>query len=133
MHGALPAQGRIGEPDWHLAHRIYSWVGRSLGTMQTKLRSLHDISEGGALVAIAEGLIARGFGAQIDLPSDVEPWEFGFGEGFHSFIASVAQMDAAQVESECADLGIPLVRIGSVGHVEQLEVRTATGQSWSVS
>jgi phosphoribosylformylglycinamidine synthase len=102
-----------------------------LGKTQGTLRSLHDGSDGGALVAVAEGLFARNFGAQIDIPPEQEPWRFSFGEGFHSFIASVSEADAPAVEAECKELGLQLTRIGTVTHTPQLIVKNASG-SWSL-
>jgi phosphoribosylformylglycinamidine synthase len=125
-------KARIGLPDWARARKIYSWLGRTTGTTQVKLRSLHDLSDGGLLVAVAEGLLARGFGAKIQVPAEVDPWEWCFGEGFHSFVASATEVDAPLLEAECKELGIPLLKIGTVSHQDRLEVKTANGPGWSI-
>lgn len=134
--GKLPAAGaRFGEPNWKEAMRIYSWLGGSTGKEQRKIRSLHDVSEGGLLTSLAESMLARGLGAQIELPDSGDLLETAFGEGFHSFVLSVSEGDAAGVEAECLSLEIPLRRIGTVVAAERLEVR-ACGRiepSWSVN
>jgi phosphoribosylformylglycinamidine synthase subunit PurSL len=134
----LPSSGpvaseypKIGMPNWERARQIYSWLGRTNGTTQVKFRSIHDISDGGLLVSISEGLFARGLGAKLTLPADVDPWEWSFGEGFHSFVVSATETDAPMIEAECKELGVPLHRIGSVSHQDRLEIQTPHG-SWSI-
>src|SRR5690606_15059920 len=75
---------RVTGPDWDVANRVYRWVGGAEGKRQHHIRSVHDVSEGGLLVAVAECVIARGLGAAVVIPDGVDPWEFSFGEGFHS-------------------------------------------------
>ena len=131
---------RVGLPNWNLARTVYSWIGGGIGKEQAKLRSLHDVSEGGLLVSVAESCLARGLGALIQLPdkladqTDVDPWEFCFGEGFHAFIGSVADMDSASVENEWAGLGVPFVRLGAVTTADKLQVKwnQKDPRSWSV-
>lgn len=113
---------RAGRPDWDLARKIYGWLGGANGTAQAKLRSLHDISEGGLFVAVAEGLIARGLGAQIQVPAEGNPFEFAFGEGFHSFVASAAEEDASALEAEWTTLGIPFRKVGHASSSQKLEI-----------
>jgi len=105
------------QPDWSLARRIYAWLGGSLGKEQRKLKSLHDVSCGGLLVALAECCLARGLGADIEMPSglpDHVEWEFLFGEGFHSFVVSTSEIEAPIVEGEMKGLDIPYVKLGTV-------------------
>jgi phosphoribosylformylglycinamidine synthase len=127
LPGPLPCDATLSEPDWRLARNTYSWIGGTAGKGQNRLRSLHDVSDGGLLVSISESLIARGLGAQIEFPSDANPWELGFGEGFHGFVASVAEADAPQIESEWAALGVPYFRLGQVTSNERLEVSWSEG------
>jgi phosphoribosylformylglycinamidine synthase len=114
---------RAVDPDWILARKVYSWIGGAMGRERNKLRSLHDVSDGGLMVAIAEGLIARGFGAQITLSSNNDPWESSFGEGFHSFVASVSEAEAFNMESEWLALEVPFARIGVVTGGDRLDVQ----------
>jgi phosphoribosylformylglycinamidine synthase subunit PurSL len=119
----LPGAARVGEPDWDQARIIYSWIGGAEGKLQSKLRSMHDLSEGGLLVALAESLLARGLGATIHLPEGRDPWEIAFGEGFHSFVVSATEGDAAALEAEWASLKVPFFRLGTTTGVSRMEVK----------
>ncbi len=110
----LPGSARLPEPDWSLARRLYSWLGGNNGKKHTALRSAHDLSEGGLLVALAESCIARGWGAEVTLPPDRELWEFAFGEGFHSFLVSVEEAETQAIEAEWVARDLPFVRLGTV-------------------
>jgi phosphoribosylformylglycinamidine synthase len=113
---------QLGLPNWEVARRVYSWLGGAQGRCQEFLKSVHDVSEGGVLVSIAECLLARGLGASITISSHQPLWEFFFGEGFHSFVATAAEGSVFSLESEWNDLGIPYVRIGTVENQDRLEV-----------
>ncbi|MEK6706454.1 MAG: AIR synthase-related protein, partial [Bdellovibrionota bacterium] len=115
---------RTGEPNWEKALKTYRWLGGATGSEQSKLRSVHDVSDGGVLVAVAEALVARGLGAMLTIPHDQDPWEFAFGEGLHSFVVTVQEFDSAAVEAEWISLGIGFRRIGVVMSQDKLEVRT---------
>ncbi|MBC7693330.1 MAG: phosphoribosylformylglycinamidine synthase [Methylotenera sp.] len=131
----IPADSKVGEPDWGLARKVYSWIGGATGKEQSKLHSLHDVSEGGMLASVAESLIARGFGAVIEIPAaqvneasrDTSLMEFSFGEGFHSFVASVSDSDSASIEAEWTALGVPFIRLGKVTGTGNLEVKWTEG------
>jgi len=129
----LPGTGKTSEPDWEEARRIYQWLGGTNGREQQRIRSLHDVSEGGVLCAVAEGLIARGLGAVIRVPDGMDLWEFAFGEGFHSFVLSTADADCGALEAEWIANSIPFAKIGAVMSQERLDVsfegNTAT---WSL-
>ncbi len=121
---------RLGEPDWDLARKIYSWMGGSLGKEQGRMKSVHDVSDGGVLVATAESLLARNLGAVVE--TNEEPWEAFFGEGFHSFVVSMAEIDAPILEGEWRELGVPFRRIGQVNNTERLEARSLGGRGFVV-
>ena len=102
--------------------------GQGHGKMQAKLRSVHDISDGGLLVSVAESCLARGFGADIRVPNaESNPWQFCFGEGFHGFVASVAEADAQAFEKEWEELGVPFLQLGRVTNQDRLSVVAAGG------
>jgi len=128
------APQKLGQPDWALARKVYSWIGGGIGQEQGKLRSLHDVSDGGMLVAISESILARGLGAVIIIPGDKNIWEFSFGEGFHSFIATVSDWDVQAMEAEWKSLGVPFFKIGAVISQERLDVSFEEGvKHWSIS
>jgi phosphoribosylformylglycinamidine synthase len=129
----LPAtQTRAGQPDWDQARRLYGWIGGASGKEQARLKSLHDVSDGGLLVAVAESLIARNLGAQLSLPAGREVWELGFGEGFHSFVTSCTDGDASILETEWSAQQIPFVRLGKITTQDRLEVSGSSGASFQV-
>ncbi|MGK5087521.1 AIR synthase-related protein [Bdellovibrionota bacterium FG-2] len=133
----LPGFPRVGIPNWEDARRLYGWLGGEVGKEQSLLKSLHDISDGGLLVAVVEGMLARGLGAYVKIPDATDAWEFCFGEGFHSFITTVADSDAEILEMELRQLGIGFRRLGSVTQREKLEVMWShkedqSVKSWSV-
>jgi len=128
----LPAEPKVGEPNWTHARSIYQWLGSaSYNPIVAKLRSLHDVSEGGVMVAIAESLLARGLGAKINLDDRSNPWQQAFGEGFHSFVGSVGESESTQFEIEMQGAGIPFMRLGVITARDQLEV-IHDGKAWSL-
>ncbi len=129
---------RLGMPQWDTARKIYRWLGFSYGKEQGRLRSLHDVSEGGVLVAAVESLFTRSLGLEVELKMEMaEAWETLFGEGFHSFIASCQETDGSFLEQEWKTFGIPFIRLGTVTPSERLSVKlleptTGMGANWSV-
>lgn len=134
-HASGNRHAQLPQPNWEEARRLYQWLGFSVGREQARLKSAHDVSEGGMLVAISEGMMARGLGAWIQMPKDMDPWLASFGEGFHRFVVTMAESDAMAVESEWSSLGIPFQRLGTVTSSERLEARWGNSesfQSWMV-
>jgi phosphoribosylformylglycinamidine synthase len=131
VYESLPMNSRLAQPDWEIARKIYSWLGGTSGKNQDKIKSLHDVSEGGMLVAVSESLLARNLGAAIEVPANKNAWEFCFGEGFHSFVASVPEASAPVVEAEWEILGVPFTRIGVVTVQEKLEVLVGGKLMWN--
>ncbi len=126
LNGRLPRSEKgmhAPRPDWQLARLLYGWVGGDFGDRQTRLKSLHDISEGGLLVSISEGLLARGLGMILQIPVDMDPWGFGFGESFHTFVGSCADSDAGPIEDELRANRIPFLRLGSLDLSGRLDLR----------
>ncbi len=71
--------------DWQLAKELYQKVFQSIQAQL--LVSCHDISEGGAMVALVESLIGSSLGAKIQMQDEL----FCFGESASSFIVSTDQ------------------------------------------
>jgi phosphoribosylformylglycinamidine synthase len=53
-----------------------------------ELSSVHDVAEGGLLVAVAESCLAGGLGASLHLGPSDDPWTRLFGEGAGGFVVS---------------------------------------------
>jgi len=73
------------------------------------LSAVHDISDGGMLVAVAEMALAGGIGADIGKPSHVA----AFGEDQARYIVTSANSDAVLAAALTA--GVPAVRLGTTG------------------
>ena len=75
--------------------------------------AVHDLSDGGALVAIAEMALAGGIGAQIGLPEVSNPAAILFGEDQGRFLVTAA--DAEAVTDRAVDAGVFVARVGTTG------------------
>lgn len=128
----LSSRLRTPKPNWPLALKAYFWLGGALGTHQGKIRALHDISEGGVAVALAEMGFARDMGVDVDIPAESDPIEFCFGESFHSFVACVSDTDSAQVEAEWKEFGVPFIRLGRVSSSDAFKLHSSKDPGLSV-
>ena len=78
--------------------------------------AVHDISDGGLLVALAEMAMAGGIGAQLlAAPAATLPHAYWFGEDQARYIVTVAAADAGLVLAKMKGAGIPCLRIGTTG------------------
>ncbi|HEY3638610.1 MAG TPA: AIR synthase related protein, partial [Rhizomicrobium sp.] len=79
-----------------------------------RLDTVHDISDGGLLVALAEMAMAGGMGARIGLGGR-EPVAFGFGEEQGRYLLSVASGAASQIMADAEHKGVPAALLGETG------------------
>ncbi|MCI2430926.1 phosphoribosylformylglycinamidine synthase subunit PurL [Candidatus Acetothermia bacterium] len=91
------------------------------------LRSAHDISEGGLLVALAEKGFARGLGAKLEL-DDLSEEEGLFGEWPSRFIVTIPPENKSAFQEILNSLDVPYRFLGTVSG-RQLELN---GQEISV-
>jgi phosphoribosylformylglycinamidine synthase II len=78
--------------------------------------AVHDVSDGGLLIALAEMAIASGIGAQLAAPpGDLPAAAFWFGEDQARYIVTVRQDDANRVIARAAAAGVPLRPLGHSG------------------
>ena len=102
-----------------------------------RVRSAHDLSEGGLLVCASEMLFGpEQLGASLDLCALPAPRldALLFGESQGRVMVSVAPADAALVVRAAAEAGVPADAVGSVTAGDALTVKTARGTlEWSVS
>ena len=73
---------------------------------------VHDASEGGLAVCLAEAAVQSGLGAHLQLADD--PLEL-FGEVGGRAVLSCAPTAAATLERLASDLAVPLLRAGTAG------------------
>jgi phosphoribosylformylglycinamidine synthase II len=75
--------------------------------------AVHDTSDGGLLVALAEMAIASGIGAVVEAPGGVSAHAFWFGEDQARYV--VTAKDAAVVMERAKAAGVTLARLGATG------------------
>jgi phosphoribosylformylglycinamidine synthase subunit PurL len=75
--------------------------------------AVHDVSDGGLLVAIAEMAMASGIGAVLAAPADIPAHAFWFGEDQARYVVTAKQADA--VLQRVGAAAIPLTRLGATG------------------
>jgi phosphoribosylformylglycinamidine synthase subunit PurL len=77
--------------------------------------AVHDVSDGGLAVALAEMAMASGIGADVQTAfGDPHP-AFWFGEDQARYVATVRESDAAAVLDRAGSEGVPVRRIGTTG------------------
>jgi len=76
--------------------------------------AVHDVSDGGLLVALAEMAMASGIGAELDA-APMAAHAFWFGEDQARYLVTVPAARAAEVIERVAAASVPVHRIGSTG------------------
>ncbi len=109
--------------DWHLEKAVQT-VCRN-GINQGWIKSAHDCSEGGLAVALAEGCITSGLGADIQLPSSqMRPEEQLFGEWASQIIVSVGVNERSPWEASLQALTGQWLNLGQVKDSGRLTIRS---------
>jgi phosphoribosylformylglycinamidine synthase len=75
--------------------------------------AVHDVSDGGLLVALAEMAMASGIGAVLEAPSGIAAHGFWFGEDQGRYVVTAKDPDAIARRANAA--GIKLTRLGATG------------------
>jgi phosphoribosylformylglycinamidine synthase len=78
-----------------------------------RVGAVHDLSDGGLAVALAEMAIAGGVGATVE--SGGLAHAFFFGEDQGRYVLTAAPAETAAIAEEARRLGVPLSRIGVTG------------------
>ena len=80
------------------------------------LRHVHDVSDGGALVALAEMALAGNVGVDLSaFAPPIAPVAFWFGEDQARYLAGVPPKHDAAWRRACTKAAIPYVRLGEAG------------------
>jgi phosphoribosylformylglycinamidine synthase len=79
------------------------------------LTAVHDASDGGLLVAIAEMAIASGIGASITAPDDIAAHAWAFGEDQARYVVTLPENEAAALISRAEKAGVAARRVGLTG------------------
>ena len=89
--------------------------GDAIRTLITegRLKAVHDTSDGGLLVAVAEMCLAGKIGAQLsDISGDIPAGSFWFGEDQGRYVVSVAASDSDALLADLTAKGIAAYQIG---------------------
>ena len=75
--------------------------------------AVHDVSDGGLLVALAEMAMASGIGAVLEGPTDIAAHAFWFGEDQARYVVTAPHASdiARRAQAAC----VPLIRLGATG------------------
>jgi phosphoribosylformylglycinamidine synthase II len=80
-----------------------------------RVTAVHDVSDGGLLVALSEMAMASGLGAKLEAaPADVPAHGFWFGEDQGRYVVTVAAAAEGDVLARAKAAGLPARRIGDV-------------------
>lgn len=84
--------------------------------LDKRVSAVHDLSDGGLLVALAEMGMASCIGASLDpTPAGLSDHAFWFGEDQARYVVTLRQDDLAAVEALAHAAGVPLSRLGTTG------------------
>ncbi len=78
--------------------------------------AVHDISDGGFLIAITEMAMAGNIGADIDLPDEIPAHGFCFAEDQARYVVTVASQNVEKITQEAKNQGVALHLVGTTGH-----------------
>src|SRR5262249_39903355 len=76
--------------------------------------AVHDLSDGGLLVALAEMAIASGIGAELE-PPPIAAHAFWFGEDQARYLVTVRADHADKIMADAKAAGVPVRRLGTTG------------------
>ena len=79
-----------------------------------RVTAVHDLSDGGLAVALAEMAMASGLGAVLDAPQGTAPHAFWFGEDQARYVVTASQDNLAAVIEFAQVAGVAATRIGTV-------------------
>jgi phosphoribosylformylglycinamidine synthase len=82
---------------------------------EDRVSAVHDISDGGLLVAVAEMALAGGIGVTLDAPpAHLSAHAVWFGEDQGRYVVAAAREEAARILREASQAGIPARVVGKV-------------------
>jgi phosphoribosylformylglycinamidine synthase len=82
---------------------------------EDRVSAVHDISDGGLLVAVAEMALPGGIGVTLDAPpAHLSAHAVWFGEDQGRYVVAAARGEAAGILREASQAGIPARVVGKV-------------------
>jgi phosphoribosylformylglycinamidine synthase subunit PurL len=82
---------------------------------ERRVTAVHDCSDGGLAVAIAEMAMSSGIGATLARPAAITRHAFWFGEDQSRYVVTVPTNDADRILSDARLAGIPALKLGTTG------------------
>jgi phosphoribosylformylglycinamidine synthase II len=111
MNVAGREEGAPPPVDLAAERRNGEFVGALIAARQ--VGAVHDLSDGGLAVAVAEMAMAGSVGATIESANPEHAFFFGEDQG--RYVLTAAPAETAAIADEAARLGVPLLRIGVTG------------------
>jgi phosphoribosylformylglycinamidine synthase II len=84
------------------------------------LTAVHDLSDGGLYVALAEMALSGGMGAKVSAPANIAHHAWGFGEDQARYLVTLPRKEAANLLARANKAGVPAVEIGETVAGDQL-------------
>jgi len=94
--------------------------------MEKTIKSAHDVSEGGLMIALFEKGFNRYLGFDVSMNSDIRTDAFWFGEAQSRIVISCNQDQADVIKHRAASAGIPVTVLGTVTN----GAVTVNGENW---
>jgi phosphoribosylformylglycinamidine synthase len=91
----------------HHGDFVRALIGDGLAT------AVHDVSDGGLLVALAEMAMASGIGAVLEAPAGLPAHAFWFGEDQARYVVTAKDSETVALRAKAA--AVPLLRLGATG------------------
>lgn len=129
VHGLCT--GRPPRPDLSMEMQLQELLQAAIAA--GLVSAAHDLSDGGLLVAVAEMAIAAGCGAQLEISSTELPLQrLLFAEGGARVLVTVPAAELEAFAALCQARGFPQQPLGYVHAKEQLQLRLAGEEVFSL-
>ncbi len=83
--------------------------------LSDKVTAVHDLSDGGLAIGLAEMAMASGIGATIDIASDLPAHAYLFGEDQARYVLTCPAAGVDAILSAASDAGVPTAKLGITG------------------
>src|SRR4051794_40646001 len=114
-------------PQVDLAHEQRLATVLVRGSRRGLLRSAHDLADGGLAQALVESCLRRDLGVDVVLPDDLDPFVALFSESAGRVLVSLTPDAEDDLLALCRELGVPVVRVGTVTSAAEPRL-TVSGQ-----
>jgi phosphoribosylformylglycinamidine synthase len=106
--------GRLAEPDWPVHRRLIELVAELAQGLGAEVHGIHDVSDGGLAVALAEMAVSSQVGLEVDLGPDPQAADL-FGEAPSRVLVSVPPEEVDALAGRAAAAGLEALKLGRAG------------------